>query len=102
MISYSVCAGDFSVTPLDDSLDLSKLDNGIRIKKSTPGLKRYLTPAQRDEILSKHLGKELKSFDTSERDLLYKSLINYDDKTLLSKYPLLKNTNLKRLKDDLL
>ena len=40
--------------------------------------------------------------DLFDRDILYKSLISYDDQTLIKKYPFLKGVDLKGLKNDLL
>jgi hypothetical protein len=96
-------AQEFEVIPLQGGLDTSSLDKNIKIRKSS--LIReysYLRPEKRDEILSRYLPDEIKKMDASERDLLYKSIIHYDEPTLTIKYPFLKKIILKELKDELL
>ena len=40
--------------------------------------------------------------DEFDKDILYKSLISYDDQILIKKYPFLKKIDLKGLKNELL
>jgi hypothetical protein len=98
-----VQAQDFSLTPLAPDLDLNHLPSGVKVQTTQNRVeKRYLSVEKRDQILNKHLKEKIKSMDEFDRDILYKSLISYDDQTLIKKYPFLKDVDLKGLKNDLL
>jgi hypothetical protein len=97
------CAQDFTLTPVDQDVDLSEVPAGIKIQETSPRIKKsYLSLQKRDQVLEKYLKEDVKGMDSFDRDLLYKSLINYDEETLIKKYPFLKNVDLKGLKNDLL
>jgi hypothetical protein len=98
-----VQAQDFSVTPLEPDLDLKDLASGVKVQTTQDRVgKRYISVQKRDQILNKHLKEKIKNMDEFDRDILYKSLISYDDETLTKKYPFLKTVDLKGLKNDLL
>jgi len=98
-----MAADDFTVTPTDPEVDLSPLQKEIKIQQTAHRVQKgYLSVSQRDVILNKYLKDQIKEMDEFDRDILYKSLISYDENTLLKKYPFLKNINLKGLKNDLL
>lgn len=103
ILSVESNSQEFEVIPLKKGLDTSSLDKNIKVRKASP-IKdyQYLHPEKRDVILNKYLPEAIKKMDQSERDLLYKSIINYDTKTLITKYPFLKGVNLKKLKDELI
>jgi hypothetical protein len=99
----AMAADEFTLTPTDPEVDLSPLHKEIKIQgTATRVQKGYLSVTDRDLILNKHLRNQIKDMDEFDRDILYKSLISYDKKTLLKKYPFLKNVNLKEFKNDLL
>jgi len=98
-----VHAQDFSVSPLEPDLDLNELASGVKVQTTHDRVaQRYLSVEKRDQILNKHLKEKIKSMDEFDRDILYKSLISYDDQNLIKKYPFLKGIDLKGLKNDLL
>lgn len=99
----AIAADEFTVTPTDPEVDLSPLHKEIKIQGTAPRVQKgYLSVTERDLILNKHLKDQIEEMDEFDRDILYKSVISYDEKTLLKKYPFLKNVNLKGLKNDLL
>ncbi len=103
MMCFESKSQDFEVIPVRKGLNTSNLDKDIKIIKASKVKKiTYLSPRKRDEILKKYLLQEVDKLDDSEKDLLYKSIINYDDKTLVEKYHFLKEINLTKLRNDLL
>jgi len=105
LLSFSLLAQaqDFTVTPLDPDLELTSLPKEVKVQTTRPRIEKgYLSVSQRDKILNKHLKNKINHLDEFDRDILYKSLISYDDKTLIKKYPFLKTVDLKGLKNDLL
>jgi hypothetical protein len=103
LISFESKSQEFEFIPVRKGLDTTHLKKGTKIIRDQ-GVKKisYLTPEKRDVILNKYLPEEMNKLDLFERDILYKSILNYDDKTLVEKYPFLREINLKKLKNDLL
>ena len=54
----------------------------------------YLTPAERDSILTKYIPEELKKMDEFEKDVFYKSVLQYEKSRLEKKYPFIKKVKL--------
>ena len=103
MLIISVCglalADDFTITPLEKDLDLSVIHKNIKLRSAREQLRSvYLSPGERDKILSRFIPQKLPKLDQFDRDLLYKSLLNYDEETLKSKYDYLKTVNVSELK----
>ncbi len=48
--------------------------------------------------VSPHFPKEIKTMDELQRDLFYKSILNYDFKRLHQKYPFLKKNTVEKMK----
>lgn len=96
----SAMAEDFIVTPLENDVDLSALDKSVKIRSAkTPYRTTYLSFEERDQIFEKHIPKQLKALDQDERDLIYKSFLNYDEATLAQKYPQFSPATIKKLKN---
>lgn len=86
------------LTPVDSSIDLKEVPKGIKIDKLVPR-GSYLSPKERDAVLNKLFSKEIKNFDDVDRDILYKSIINYPKEKLLKKYPFITEQKYKQVKD---
>lgn len=93
---------EFDITPLDGDLDFTSLDKDIKVKSpAEKARKNYLSPIERDKVLEKHLLVHIKNMDSFDRDILYKSIISYEDDVLIKKYSFLRQVDLRRLKNDL-
>jgi hypothetical protein len=91
MAGQLLAADDFTVTPTDPAVDLSPLSTHIKTQSTKPRVqKAYLSVSERDLILKKYLNDKISGMDDFDRDILYKSLISYDEKTLLKNTPSLK------------
>lgn len=102
IFSQQLLAQEFTITPLEDGLDLSSLDSDIKVKTINEFKeKKYISPKKRDAILFKTLGDKISLLDEMDRDVLYKSIINYSEARLVLKYPFLKSVDLKTLKKEL-
>lgn len=104
MLSYSLFsnAQGFKVVPTDKDVDVSSLKKPqVQLPAAKTLSHSYLSPEQRDEVLSKYIPEELKKMDESDKDILYKSLLQYDSKRLETKYPFLKKVKLDELKKSL-
>lgn len=86
------------LTPLDPSIDLNEVPQGIKIDKPLPR-GSHLSPKERDVILNKLFPTEIKNFDDVDRDILYKSIINYPKDKLLKKYPFISEQKYQQVKD---
>ena len=104
MLSYSLFsyAQGFQVIPTDKDVDTSSLKKPqVKLPESKTLAHSYLSSVERDEVLSKYIPQELKKMDESDKDILYKSLLQYDNKRLEKKYPFLKKVKLDELKKSL-
>ena len=102
LISQTTGAQDFIVTPTSIGHDFSALDNNTKIRKPSKVPRTlYLRPEKRDSILNKYVEKDMANLDQSERDLLYKCILSYDNATLVEKYSFLKKTNIEGLRNEL-
>lgn len=86
------------LTPIDNSINLEEVPKGIKIDKPASGAP-YLSPKERDVLLNKLFTKEIKSFDDVDRDILYKSIVNYSKEKLQKKYPFITEQKYKQVKD---
>ena len=104
IVYYSLAvAQDFNVTPLEQDLSLDNLASGTKVHVGQDRVaKRYLSSEMRDQVLIKYLKEVVRDMDEFDKDILYKSLISYDDQILIKKYPFLKKIDLKGLKNELL
>lgn len=59
----------------------------------------YLSAQDRDKILDKYFPELVKGYDEVDRDIFYKSILNYNDDRLKDKYPHLSQKNLKELRE---
>ncbi len=98
----SVWAQGFTVTPTDPDVDLKALKKPeFRPRPQVATSPSYLSPQKRDELLKKFIPEELKKMDEFDKDILYKSLLNYDNEKLIRKYPFLKKVNIDEIKKSL-
>lgn len=104
LVSYSLFshAQGFQVVPTDKDVETSSLKKPVvKLPEQKTLAHSYLTPSERDGILAKYIPEELKKMDESEKDILYKTLLQYDNKRLEKKYPFLKKVKLDELKKSL-
>ena len=59
----------------------------------------YVSAQDRDKILEKQVPELVNKWDEVDRDIFYKSLLNYDDSRMKEKYPQLTNKNIKDLRE---
>jgi hypothetical protein len=97
-LQTSLASGEFTITPLDEAIDHSKVE-GLKRKDIKSSRVKYLSPHQRDEILQKHV--DISKMDEDEKDLLYKSLLHYPEERLKKKWSFLTDKKIKELKNAL-
>lgn len=96
-------ASKFTVTTDDSEIDFSSLDKNILVKiEKNEFPKKYVTPAQRDEILKRHIPKFMEKHDDFERELFYNDLFHFSHKKLKNKYDFLDEKTIFNLKKDFL
>lgn len=59
----------------------------------------YVSAQKRDRILESSVPGLVKNFDEVDRDIFYKSILNYQDKDVLAKYPQLTKSKLMELRE---
>ena len=101
LFSLNSWSQEFKVIPLEKDVDLSSLKKPQSKPKKALPTHSYLTPQERDDVLTKFIPKELAKMDESEKDLLYKALLQYDSERLVEKYPFLKKVKIDELKKSL-
>lgn len=102
LVSFSAWGQGFTVTPTDPHVDLKSLKKPeFKTQPKKNIATTYLSPQRRDTILNKYLPEELKKMDEFDKDIFYKSLLNYDNEKLIQKYPFLKKVNINEIKKSL-
>lgn len=86
------------LTPLDPQINLKEIPDNVKIKNLSPR-PFYLHPKDRDQILDKIFPGQLEDFDDVDRDILYKSILEYSKDKLIKKYPFIHEKNYQKIKD---
>jgi hypothetical protein len=100
LTTLNVWSQNFKVTPTSHEVDLSQIPKQ-QLPETSHKKVPHLTFKQRDEVLNKYFWEEIKDWDELDRDLLYKSIINYEDPRLLKKYPFLKKVKVEEVRNEL-
>lgn len=100
LISSNAWSQNFKITPTSQDVDTKQISKE-QLPRNSHRRVPYLTPQKRDEVLNKYFTEEIKDWDELERDLLYKSLINYEKARLVKKYPFLNKVNISKVKNEL-
>lgn len=87
------------VTAMDQNFPKGVIkESQLVLPKKNP--KKYVATDKRDEVLSKYYANEIKKMDELEKDLFYKSIINYDFTRLQKKYPFVKQVTVEKMKHE--
>lgn len=96
-ISYTQ---DFTITPTSRKINLKNIPENTKIIFPEKNSKKYLSSKKRDQIFSKYIKSEIQGLDEVDRDILYKSILNYKETDVLEKYPFITKEKLESLKND--
>ena len=101
LISQKNSAQNFTLTPLEKSVDTKKVPSHVRVLHIDKKQKVYLSSNSRDKVLNHYFKNEINDWDEVDKDIFYKSLINYSNKELKEKYQFLNDEVIKKVKNEL-
>jgi hypothetical protein len=101
LLSQKNSAQNFTLTPLEKSVDTKKAPSRVRVLHIDKRQKVYLSSNSRDKVLNNYFKNEINDWDEVDKDIFYKSLINYSNKELKEKYKFLNDDVINKIKNEL-